>query len=73
MADKQKGWVSAREAQARAQKAHRKQSIVQARKGNGAAPGYRETSAGGCLSLFVMVAVAWLIGRVLTAGRWPRG
>lgn len=42
----QKGWVPASEAAAKAEKAHRKAAIRNARKGKGAAPGYKETRGG---------------------------
>lgn len=42
----QKGWVPAKEAADRAQKAHRKAEIRAALKGKGAAPAYKETGRG---------------------------
>lgn len=42
----QKGWMPAGEAEAKAEKAARKVAIRKARKGKGAAPGYKETKGG---------------------------
>lgn len=74
MAKQQKGWVDAQAARDQAARAHRHAAIKQARKGKANAPEYRETSAGGC-PLLIVILIAWavLIWRATMRRGWRRG